>query len=155
MSSVDSAIREAIAPIILEAELFLEALQISNAGKHRVIRILVDRLDPETSLSLDEVTAITKPISACLDSLSDLGENPFTLEVSSPGVDFPLSLPRHWVKNKSRLAAITLKSGEKLTGRITSSDEKSVFITIEGKKVEDRTIGFEDISHANIEIEFK
>lgn len=155
MSSVDSAIRDAITPIILEADLFLEALQISTAGKHRVIRILVDRLDPQKSLSLDEVTAVTKPISACLDSLSALGENPFTLEVSSPGIDFPLSQPRHWVKNQNRLAAITLTSGEKLTGRITSSDEKSVTITIEGKKVDTRMIEFEDISRANIEVEFK
>lgn len=155
MSSVDSAIRDAITPIILEADLFLEALQISSAGKHRVIRILVDRRDPRIPLSLDEVTAVTKPISASLDSLSALGELPFTLEVSSPGVDFPLSLPRHWVKNQNRLAAITLKTGEKFTGRITSSDETSATITIEGKKVETRMVAFEDISHANIEIEFK
>jgi ribosome maturation factor RimP len=155
MSSVDSAIRGAITPIILEADLFLEALQISSAGKHRVIRILVDRRDPRIPLSLDEVTAVTKPISASLDSLSALGEHPFTLEVSSPGVDFPLSLPRHWVKNQNRLAAITLKTGEKYIGRITSSDETSATITIEGKKVETRTVAFEDISHANIEIEFK
>lgn len=155
MSSVDSAIRDAITPIIAEADLFLEALQISSAGKHRVIRILVDRRDPRIPLSLDEVTAVTKPISTSLDSLSALGEHPFTLEVSSPGIDFPLSLPRHWVKNQNRLAAITLKTGEKFTGRITSSDETSATIAIEGKKVETRTVAFEEISHANIEIEFK
>jgi ribosome maturation factor RimP len=154
MNSVDSVIREAITPIILEADLFLEALQITTAGKHRVIRILVDRRDPHTSLSLDQVTAVTKPISTCLEELAILGERPFTLEVSSPGVDFPLSLPRHWVKNRNRLAAITLTTGEDLTGRITNSDESAVTLTLEGKKVETRTVAFEDISQANIEIEF-
>lgn len=155
MSSVDSAIRDAIAPIIAKADLFLEALLISTAGKHRIIRILVDRLDPRISLSLDEVTAVTKPISTCLDELSILGERPFTLEVSSPGVDFPLTLPRHWVKNQNRLAVITLTTGEDFTGRISSSDEKSATISIEGKRAESRIVVFEDISHATIEIEFK
>ena len=153
MSSVEGVIRDAISPMIAEANLFLEALQISNAGKHRLIRILVDRLDPQTPLSLDEVTAITKPISARLDELTELGEHSFTLEVSSPGVDFPLTLPRHWTKNVGRLVSCVLKSGEQLTGRITASDGAGA--TIESKKGIEQRLSFDDISRAQIEIEFK
>ena len=102
MTAIDSAIQSAISPIVTDAGLFLEALQISSAGKHRIIRVLVDHMDPDTQLSLDEVTAVTKPISARLDELPELGERSFTLEVSSPGVDFPLTLPRHWAKNKGQ-----------------------------------------------------
>ena len=153
MTALDSAIKEAIAPIIAEANLFLEALQISTAGKHRIIRILVDHQEPGKGLSLDEVTAVTKPISAELDSLAALGERPFTLEVSSPGVDFPLSLPRHWVKNRGRLATITLQSGTDLTGRIIESDDEHV--KIESKKGEISEHRYADIARANIEVEFK
>lgn len=153
MTTVEGAIRDAISPLVAEADLFLEALQISSAGKHRLIRILVDRLDPQTPLSLDEVTAITKPISARLDELTELGERPFTLEVSSPGVDFPLTLPRHWTKNIGRLVSCALKSGEQLTGRIIDSD--SAGATIESKKGVKQKLAFDEISRAQIEIEFK
>jgi len=71
MISVESAIRDAIAPAISAQNLFLEALHVATAGKHRIIRILVDGEKP---LSLDEVTAITKPISEILDSVTELGE---------------------------------------------------------------------------------
>lgn len=153
MTTVDDAIREAITPIISQAQLFLEALQITTAGKHRVIRILVDTADPKARLSLDEVTAVTKPISSALDALEILGEKSFTLEVSSPGVDFPLTLPRHWKKNEGRLVALVLKTGAKVSGRIQSSDEQSV--RIESKKGAVSELNIMDITRAQVEIEFK
>ncbi len=153
MTAIDDAIREAITPIVSEANLFLEALQITTAGKHRVIRILVDSLDPKDRLSLDEVTSVTKPISAALDALEILGEKSFTLEVSSPGVDFPLTLPRHWRKNEGRLVSLVLKTGAKASGRIQSSDDQSV--RIESKKGDVVQVQLEEITRAQVEIEFK
>lgn len=153
MTSVDSAIKEAIAPIVAAANLYLEGIQISSAGKHRVIRVLVDHIDTQLPLSLDEVTAVTKPISATLDELAILGERPFTLEVSSPGVDFPLKLPRHWKRNQGRLVALLLKSGEQVMGRIIGSDDVTASIEITpGTTVE---VLLSDIAQANIEVEFK
>lgn len=148
--SVEDVVKEAINPIIAQANLFLEGLQISTAGKHRIIRVLVDG---EKSLSLDEVTAITKPISERLDSLEILGERAFTLEVSSPGVDFPLTAPRHWRKNQQRLVRVIFQSGENIMGRILKSDETSV--ELELAKAQIRVYAFADIKSANIEIEFK
>ncbi|NBR93620.1 MAG: ribosome maturation factor RimP [Actinobacteria bacterium] len=150
MTVIDTAVRSAIEPIITANNLFLEALHISTAGKHRIIRILVDG---EKRLSLDEVTAITKPISEKLDEVAELGERPFTLEVSSPGVDFPLTLPRHWRKNKGRLVAIKIKSGEKITGRIHESSDLTV--TIEMKAGNFQELSLSEVAEANIEIEFK
>lgn len=155
MTAIDSAIQSAISPIVTDAGLFLEALQISSAGKHRIIRVLVDHMDPDTPLSLDEVTAVTKPISARLDELPELGERSFTLEVSSPGVDFPLTLPRHWAKNKGRLVAFTSKSGQKVTGRIIAASTDSGSVIIESKKGEQHEYQLKEIGQANIEIEFK
>lgn len=153
MSSIDSAITEAIAPIVAAANLYLEGIHIASAGKHRVIRVLVDRIDTQAPLSLDEVTAVTKPISTCLDELVALGERPFTLEVSSPGVDFPLTLARHWMRNQGRLATITLNSGEQMMGRIVASDESSASIEIKpGTTIR---ILLANVARANIEVEFK
>lgn len=148
--SVENAVKDAIEPIINQAGLFLEALQIATAGKHRTIRVLIDG---EKSLSLDEVTAITKPISERLDALDVLGERAFTLEVSSPGIDFPLTLPRHWRKNQKRLVQVVLTSGESFTGRIINSDESSV--EFELPKVPVQILRFDEIKSAHIEIEFK
>ena len=153
MSAINIAVKEAIEPILAQAELFLEDLHISTAGKHRVIRVLIDPINPGTPLSLDDVTAVTKPISARLDSLVELGERPFTLEVSSPGIDFPLTLPRHWAKNKTRLVTITRTSGEKLSGRIIASDEHGA--TLELNKGVIENVPFASVDQAHIEIEFK
>ncbi len=150
MTSVESAITAAIEPAITAKSLFLEALQVSTAGKHRVIRVLVDGDHP---LSLDEVTAITKPISEALDSITELGERPFTLEVSSPGVDFPLTLPRHWRKNTGRLVSFTSEANAKISGRITNSTDEKV--TIDLAKEGEREFALKEIKNANIEIEFK
>jgi len=86
MTSVESAITAAIEPAITAKSLFLEALQVSTAGKHRVIRVLVDGNHP---LSLDEVTAITKPISEALDSITELGERPIHSRSFIAGRRFP------------------------------------------------------------------
>ena len=153
MSAIDDAIRVAITPIVSEANLFLEALQITTAGKHRVIRILVDSLDPKKSLSLDEVTAVTKPISTALDLITVLGDAPFTLEVSSSGVDFPLTLRRHWLKNRGSLVKLDKQTREKVSGRIIDSDETSV--RIESKKGHLTELDFSEITRAHVEIEFK
>jgi ribosome maturation factor RimP len=150
MTVIDDAVRSSIEPIITANNLFLEALQISTAGKHRIIRVLVDG---EHRLSLDEVSAITKPISEKLDGVSELGERPFTLEVSSPGVDFPLTLPRHWRKNLGRLVTIKTKSGERVSGRIYEASESGVKLEVKPGNFQDFSLS--EIAEATVEIEFK
>ena len=93
---------------------------------------------------------MTKAISVLLDEAAFLDETAFTLEVTSPGVERPLTLPRHWRKNHDRLVKIVLTNGEVVEGRIASSDEASV--TVSGKKEE--VVAFADIKRATVEIEF-
>jgi ribosome maturation factor RimP len=94
---------------------------------------------------------VTKAISALLDEAAFLDETAFTLEVSSPGVERPLTLPRHWRKNHDRLIKIVLTNGEVVEGRIAASDELSVTVT--GAKAEVQ-VAFADIKRATVEIEF-
>jgi ribosome maturation factor RimP len=91
-----------------------------------------------------------------LDENDVMGEAAYTLEVSSPGVDRPLTLPRHWRRNAERLVKVTLNDGTALTGRVVRNDDESVVLRMNDKRTDsDRTVAFTDISKAKIEIEFK
>jgi ribosome maturation factor RimP len=138
-------IAAAIAPIIEATGNFLEDVTITSAGKHRILTVVVDS---EKHLTLDEVTSVTKELSEVVENLSEIGDLPFTLEVTSPGVDRPLTLPRHWRKNLGRLINITLSDGSKVAGRIGESTESDVLI-------DEAKVNFVDIKKATIEIEFK
>lgn len=146
--SLKEQISVLVTPAVAGAGFYLEDVEILNAGKSRIITCIVDGDIP---LNLDQVTVVTKAISALLDEASFLDETPFTLEVTSPGVDRPLTLPRHWRKNHDRLIKIVLTNGEVVEGRITTSDEVSA--TVAGKKAE-TVVAFADIKRAIVEIEF-
>ena len=138
-----------ITPAVTSAGFYLEDVELISAGRSKVITCIVDGDEP---LNLDQVTVVTKAISALLDEATFLDETPFTLEVTSPGVDRPLTLPRHWRKNHDRLVKITLVDGEVLAGRISASDELSVTLT--DPKSNESVTNFADIKRATVEIEF-
>ena len=103
---------------------------------------------------MDDVTSISREISNLLEEAPFMGETAFTLEVTSPGVDRPLTLPRHWRKNATRLVRVTLTNGEVITGRITTSDENVVTLVIEAKVLKEVSVAFVDVKKAIVEIEF-
>jgi len=142
--SVIAAITSSIAPIIEASGIYLEEVTLDNASP----RILTVVIDGDTPLNLDQVTTVTKEISEILESLVELGDAPFTLEVSTPGIDRPLTLPRHWRKNQDRLVTVTLTDGSIKKGRIGEQVEQTV--SIDGE-----VIALSDINRAQVEIEFK
>lgn len=147
--SADQArLEEFLAPIVDGFGCDLEEVEVSPAGRRRLLRVLVDR---DGGISLDDVAEVTRAVSKALDADDLMGDGGYTLEISSPGVDRPLTLPRHWRRNTSRLVAVTLSSGDKLKGRITSADDRGVELEVEG---ETRTIGYDEVARAKVEIEF-
>ena len=145
-------ISDLITPALTSAEYFLEDINIVTPGKHRIITIIVDG---EKALNLDQVTVATKLISELLDQASFMGETPFTLEVTSPGIDRPLTLPRHFAKNHDRLLKVTKNDGEVVTGRITANTESDVTLSVAVKKeFVEQVISLADIKRAVVEIEF-
>lgn len=145
-------ISDLITPALTSAEYFLEDINIVTPGKHRIVTIIVDG---EKALNLDQVTVATKLISELLDEASFMGETPFTLEVTSPGIDRPLTLPRHFAKNHDRLLKVTKNDGEVVTGRITANTENDVTLTVAVKKeLVEHVISLTDIKRAVVEIEF-
>lgn len=126
----------------------LEAVELTPAGKRRVLRIAVDGDD---GVTLDDIAEATREVSRVLDETDVMGEQPYTLEVTSRGVDRPLTLPRHWRRNTGRLVKVTLGDGTQLTGRITGTAEESATLEVSGTPQE---VPFADVAKALIQIEF-
>ena len=129
-------------------ELDLESIEITPAGKRRILRVSVDK---DGGVTLDDVADATREVSRVLDDSDVMGEQPYTLEVTSRGVDKPLTLPRHWRRNQTRLVKATLADGTTITGRITSSDDAAACLDVDGTT---REIAYADITKAQVQIEF-
>ena len=140
-------------------DLDVEAVELTPAGKRRVLRVAVDG---DNGVTLDDVAAATKTVSEVLDASSVMGEQPYTLEVTSRGVDRPLTLPRHWRRNAGRLVKVTLTSGEVVTGRIGDSTESAVTLVLEGPRegqmegdaAGSREVAYAEVAKALVQIEF-
>jgi ribosome maturation factor RimP len=145
-------ISEFISPALHKAGYFLEDINVVSPGQHRIVTVIVDG---ESALNLDQVTVASKLVSELLDEAPFMGETPFTLEVTSPGIDRPLTLPRHFAKNADRLLKVTKTDGEVVTGRILSNTNVDVTLTVTEKKdVKEVAIALANIKRAQVEIEF-
>ena len=145
-------ISELITPALQQAGYFLEDVNLVTPGNHRIVTVIVDG---ESALNLDQVTVASKLVSELMDEATFMGETPFTLEVTSPGIDRPLTLPRHFAKNVTRLLKVTKTDGIVVTGRITSNSETDVTLSVvEKKETKEVVVALADIKRAVVEIEF-
>src|SRR5579871_6127494 len=119
-SSVDEArIAEVIRPVIAAAGMDLESVRVTAAGRRRLLRVVVDS---DRGVSLDDAAAVSRDLSAALDTVAVMGDFPYTLEVSSPGVDRPLTDIRHWRRAAGRLVRVPVTDSDAVVGRILSAD---------------------------------
>ena len=140
---------ELLNPAVTRAGFILEDVTVTPVGKRRLVSVVVDC--ENRNPSLDEVTVVSKEVSSILDSYSLMGDMPFTLEVTTPGVDRPLTELRHWRKNVGRLVKITPVTGEKYAARIIAINPRDVVLESQGKEI---NVPFADITRAQIEVEF-
>jgi ribosome maturation factor RimP len=138
-------ISAAITPALEALGFYLEDVTIISAGRRSMLTVIVDG---DAHLSLDQVTSATKAIGEIVESIQSLGETPFTLEVTSPGLDRPLTKVRHWQKNINRLVKVVLLDGSEIKGRIKDVNEVSAI-------VDEKNINYSDIKRATLEVEFK
>ncbi len=127
----------------------LEAVDLSSAGRRRVLRVAIDK---DGGVTMDDIADATREVSRVLDDSDVMGEQAYTLEVSSPGVDRPLTLPRHWRRNAGRLVAVMLREGDPVTGRITAADDDGAVLDVDGTE---RRLAYADVKKAKVQIEFK
>jgi ribosome maturation factor RimP len=144
----DKRLAGLIEPVIAAAGMDLESVRMSVAGKRRLLRIVVDG---DHGVSLDDAADVSREISAMLDEANALGEVPYTLEVSSPGVDRPLTEPRHWRRAIGRLVKVKVTGQGTVEGRIIAADADGVTLDVAGGE---RRLGHEELGAGAVQIEF-
>ncbi|MEU0988017.1 ribosome maturation factor RimP [Streptomyces sp. NPDC005953] len=155
MSTTQSdRLRGLLEPLVSAADLDLEEIELSRAGRRRVLRIIVDSDDGAT---LDACAELSRAISEKLDESDAMGEEEYVLEVSSPGADRPLTEHRHYVRAVGRLARFQLHDSGELVARILTVDDEGLDLEVpgvKGRKPTARRIAFDEIAKARVEIEF-
>jgi len=143
-SRIADALRDRLSALGLD----LEAVEATPAGNRRVLRVAVDR---DGGVTLDDIADATRAVSDVLDDSDLMGERAYTLEVTSRGVDRPLTEPRHWRRNRDRLVKVSLLDGTSVTGRVSDSDDTGATIDIAGTP---RRLGYDEIGKALVQVEF-
>jgi ribosome maturation factor RimP len=141
---------ELIGPVITAAGYDLDGLSVTAAGRRSLIRVSVDG---DHGIDLDAVATISRAISDVLDDDSGSGAafaGPYVLEVSSPGVDRPLTEPRHWRRSVGRLVTVAVAE-EQLTGRIVSAENGEVVLEIAGQQ---RSLPMTGLGPGRVQVEF-
>ena len=126
----------------------LEAVDLTSAGKRRVLRVAIDK---DGGVTMDDIADATREVSRLLDDTSVMGEQAYTLEVTSRGVDRPLTEPRHWRRNRDRLVKVSLHDGTQLTGRVTDSDDAGATLDVDGTP---RHLAYDAVGKALVQVEF-
>jgi ribosome maturation factor RimP len=148
MSAVDERVRSVVSPVVQAAGLDLEGLVLMAAGRRRLLRVVVDG---DGGLPLDTVAEVARLVSDALDESDAMGGQPYVLEVTSPGVDRPLTAPRHWRRSVRRLVHAELLGGGEILGRVTAADDTGADLLVEG---EPRRLHYVDVVRAAVQLEF-
>jgi ribosome maturation factor RimP len=158
-----------VRPVLAALDLDLEDLRLGTAGRRRLLKVIVDA---DGGVDLDDIAEASREISAKLDARDAMGEAPYTLEVSSPGVDRPLTEPRHWRRAIGRLVAVPLTGGlpamagsaedhivqrvasgnaGSMTGRVVRADRDGVTLAADGAEL---MLPYSDLGPGRVQIEF-
>jgi ribosome maturation factor RimP len=147
-SQTRSTLARLLEPVVVEAGFDLEEVLVVPAGRRRQVRVIIDG---DGGVSLDDVAILSRRVSAALDESDVLGTAPYVLEVTSPGVDRPLTRPRHWRRATGRLVRAALSDGEEITGRVTTADDAAVVLDTDSRE---RRLGYDELVRGLVQVEF-
>ena len=122
-------VHDALESVVVAAGYDLEDVSVTAAGRRSVVRVVVDR---DGGIDLDAVADVSRVVSAALDETDVMGAATYVLEVTSPGVDRPLTLPRHWRRAVGRLVTVAISDVGSLRGRVRDADDTSVTLDVDG-----------------------
>ncbi len=140
-----------IGPVVAAAGMDLESVRVTAAGRRRLLRVVVDS---DRGVSLDDAAAVSRELSGALDAVEVMGDFPYALEVSSPGVDRPLTDRRHWRRAVGRLVRVAVADSGPLVGRIVSADDDGVTLDIEGDPETRRRFAYGVLGAGAVQVEF-
>ena len=137
-----------LAPTAAEHGHHLEDDVVTPAGKRRLLRVIVDR---DGGVELDAVAEVSTAVAKVLDDTDAMGGAPYVLEVTSPGVDRPLTEPRHWRRAAGRLVKAALADGASVEGRVLATDDAGVTLDVDGAS---RHLAWSDLGTGRVQVEF-
>jgi len=146
-SDRDSLVR-LLAPVVEAQGLDLEDVVVTQAGKRRQLRVVVDQ---DGGISLDTVAAVSTAVAAQLDDTDAMGGSPYVLEVTSPGVDRPLTAPRHWRRNRTRLVKVATAEATALEGRLVEVDDDGIGVESDGVVTR---LAWDRVASGRVQVEF-
>ena len=152
-------------PVVSEAGYDLEEIRVEPAGRRRLVRVVVDA---DGGVSLDDVSTVSQAVSSVLDDTDVMGSAPYVLEVTSPGVDRPLTEPRHWRRALGHLVRAPLVAGGEVEGRVVAVEDEAVVIDIDivgtrrgrSKAAAEpepvrRRLGLSELGRGRVQVEFR
>ena len=164
LSNIKATLVKIIEHSIDDERLFFVDVVLTDRGPVRKILILADG---DQGITIDQCATISRKVAAEIEA-QNLIDHAFTLEVSSPGLDFPLKLQRQYVKNIGRQVKIKTLDGNEYTGTLSAVSEHEVTITPEPQKKGNKqpkkvnsepaksiTLAFAAIDKTNVMISFK
>ncbi|WP_298992534.1 ribosome maturation factor RimP [uncultured Pseudokineococcus sp.] len=148
---------EVLEPVVARAGLHLEGVSVTPAGRRRVVRVTVDL--PEDAVGAvphDRVAEVSRSVSTALDDAGAFGEQPYLLEVGSPGVDRPLTERRHWRRARTRLVAVDVTgedgAARRTTGRVVEAGDDGVVLDVDGERT---TVPWDRLGTGAVQVEFR
>lgn len=151
LAALRARLAEVIEPVVAREGVDLEEITVRRMGRRHLVRVTVDT---DGGITHEELSEVSRAVSAALDEAEersgDITPGPYTLEVSSPGVDRPLTQPRHWHRNVGRLVSVRV-NGHLVTGRVIATDAHGVSLDVDGRRV-DAT--FAELGPGRVQVEF-
>lgn len=144
MTAQHETLRGLIEPWLNAEQIELDDLELVGSGKGRTLRVLVDA---EQGVDIDRIAELSLGVSALLDAEAGF-DDAYQLEVSSPGLERKLRVPRHYAKSIGREVSVKIRregSTEVLKGVLTSADDDGFAVEIDGS---DRRATYDEVTSA-------
>ncbi|WP_114906114.1 ribosome maturation factor RimP [Ornithinimicrobium murale] len=159
-------IRETAAAALAGTGVVVEDVAVHPAGKRRLVRVGVardvrdllgdDLASAVEPLTLDEVAEASRAVGEALDDSDAMGAAPYTLEVTSLGVDHPLSTPEQFRRNVGRLVRLRVsdpgqdETGAQIEARLVEAGPDGIRLA----DAPDNLLPYDRISAAKVQVEF-
>lgn len=153
MSTPSAELTRLLRPVAADAGLVLEDVQVSTVGRRRLVRVVVDLPDDEIgSVDLDRVADVSRAVGAQLDETDVLGTGPYALEVTTPGVDRPLTEQRHFRRARTRLVRLHRHQGPEVLGRLVDVGDDGPVLDVDGDR---QHVPWDQVRSGSVEVEFR
>lgn len=150
MDALDSVKRLA-AGVVGSRGLELVDVELFRAGRHRMVRVYVGS---RNGVSIDDCAQVSRELSALLDAENPLGDEPYHLEVSSPGLDRPLKTLADYRRNQDKFLKVTcrekVEGRHQWAGRLADVDEAGIRLVETGGP--DLALPFTQIALAKVDV---